>query len=242
MEFTYSAYIDLINLLKEKKYIFSNYNDYSEKNKSVIFRHDVDICLERAVKLAKIENNNNIKSTYFILLSTEIYNVFSKESDKMLKEILELGHEIGLHFDELKYDINNKKELENYVQYEKNILEKALGIKIKTVSMHIPSNWILENDIQFKNIKNSYSKKFLKEFKYLSDSMMNWREDVVGIIEKETYDKLHILTHPFWYTEKKSNIKELASVFIENGNLKRYDYMRNIIINIEEIITEGEVK
>ncbi len=241
MDFTYKAYVDLIKLLKEKNYEFTNYKDYKNIEKSVIFRHDIDNSLERALKIAKLENENNIKSTFFVLLSTDFYNIFSKQSNSILKEIISLGHEVGLHFDEKRYKINNEKDLEYYVEYEKNLLGGGLGIDVTTVSMHRPSKWILENDIQFKNIINSYSKEFLHEFKYLSDSRMHWREDVLGIIKGEGYNKLHILTHPFWYTEDKGDIKERVSGFIKEANRERYYQMKDNIRYIEEVFLEDDL-
>lgn len=242
MDFTYKSYLDLIYLLKNENYSFTNYKDYKNIDKSVIFRHDIDNSLERALKIAKIENENCIKSTFFVLLSTDFYNIFSKQSNEILKEIINLDHEIGLHFDEKTYEINNKKDLEYYIEYEKNILEKSLGIHVDTVSMHRPSKWILENDIQFKNIINSYSKEFLKQFKYLSDSRMHWREDVIGVVGSERYDKIHILTHPFWYSEdKNSNLKNKVSEFIKEANSERYYQMKNNIKNIDEIFMEDEL-
>lgn len=107
--------------------------------------------------------------------------------------------------------------------------------------MHRPSKWILENDIQFKNIINSYSKEFLHEFKYLSDSRMHWREDVLGIIKAEVYDKLHILTHPFWYSEEKGDIKERISGFIKDANRERYYQMKDNIRDIEEVFLEDDL-
>lgn len=236
MNFTYDAYIELIKLLKSNFYNFANYKNYKEILRPVIFRHDIDNSLEKALKIARIENENNVKSTYFALLSTNFYNIFSKESNEILTEIKKLGHKIGLHFDEKRYVIKDKEDLEKYIEYEKSILEKVIGTKVYSVSMHRPSKWILENDIQFKNIINTYSKTFFDEFRYLSDSRMHWREDVLGIINSRKYDKLHILTHPFWYDEGEGDIKERVSKYINDANKERYNYMKDNIRDIEEIM------
>lgn len=241
MDFTYKEYIDLINMLKQNNYKFTNYRDYKNIKRPVIFRHDIDNSIERALEIAKIEKANDVKSTFFVLLSTDFYNVFSKKSNALLREIIGNGHRIGLHFDEKRYQINNKEELEQYIECEKDIIGGVLDTIIDTVSMHRPSKWILENDIQFDNIINSYSKEFLHQFKYLSDSRMHWREDVLGIIESQEYDKLHILTHPFWYAENKGDIKERVSGFIREANRDRYYQMKDNIRDIEEIVRLGEV-
>lgn len=241
MDFTYDAYVELINLLKRKDYQFCNYLNYDQYCKTVIFRHDIDTSLDKALKIAKLEHENNITSTFFVLLSTNLYNIFSKKSNKILKEIMNLGHDIGLHFDEKRYEISNVKDLEYYISKESHILTSTINKEIKVVSMHRPSKWILENDIQFENLINSYSKKFLLDFKYLSDSRMHWREDVLGIIDSGLYDRLHILTHSFWYSNKNETVNKKLMDFIVNARMERYYHLKDNIRNIDEIISEGDL-
>lgn len=191
--------------------------------------------------MARLEYENNIISTFFVLLSTDFYNVFSKKSNNVLKEIINLGHHIGLHFDEKRYEIPSSKELEYWVERESEILAYAIGKEIKVVSMHRPSKWIVENDIQFERIINSYSKKFLLDFKYLSDSRMHWREDVLGIIDSERYDRLHILTHSFWYSYKNETINEKLIKFIDNGKIERYYSLKDNIRDLDEMVCEADI-
>lgn len=233
MKFSYKYYSDLLQNLLLREYVLSSYNNEVSNNKSVILRHDVDCCLEKALEMAKLEFQLGVQSTYFVLLSTDFYNVFSKKSNQLLQEILLLGHEIGLHFDELRYSINDKKDLELYVEYERKILEGALGKSVKTVSMHRPSAWILENDIQFSNCINSYNTKFFKDYKYVSDSRMNWREDVTAIIESGVYDRLHILTHPFWYHESDKDMYEILNDFVEKA---KSDRKISLCENIKDLV------
>lgn len=241
MNFTYDGYLGLINLLKEKNYHFCNYLNYNEHDRSVIFRHDIDNSLSKALKIARLEYENNIASTFFVLLSTDFYNVFSKNPNEILKDIMSLGHQIGLHFDEKRYEICSTKELKYWVKRESDILGCVIDKEIKVVSMHRPSKWLLENDIQFKRIINSYSKKFLSDFKYLSDSRMHWREDVLNIIDKESYDKLHILTHPFWYSNKEESMKKKLIDFINCSKLERYNNIKDNFRNIEEVLSMEEL-
>lgn len=176
-----------------------------------------------------------------ILLSTEFYNIFSKKSYKILKEIKDLRHDIGLHFDEKRYEINSLKDLEYWVKKEVSCLESLIDCSIYVVSMHRPSKWILENDIRFERIINSYSKTFFEEFKYLSDSRMYWREDVIRIIENQQYNKLHILTHPFWYSDKEETMKEKLINFINNSKMERYYNIKDNLRNIEEVLKVSEI-
>lgn len=241
MEFTYKAFSELIELLKKEGYIFSSYHDYKSKEKCVIFRHDVDYSLYKALDLAKIEYESEVKSIYFVLLSTNFYNIFSKESYDVLKEIMNLGHEVGLHFDETKYEINSIEDFKLYIENEIKVLELLFGKPIVYVSMHRPSKLVLDNDIVFDNVVNSYSKEFFREFKYISDSRMNWREDVFEIVNSGKYNKLHILTHPFWYADKQEDIGEKLINFINNANKERAKYQDENFKDLYDVINREDI-
>lgn len=241
MQFTYKSYESMLNLLKDCNYCITDYNEYKNYEKCVILRHDVDNSLYDAVKLAKIEYKNNIRSTYFILLSTDFYNIFSKNSRAWINELISMGHHIGLHFDETKYDLNNEDLLKKYVQKERNIMSQELGIDINVVSMHRPSKWILEKNIVFENIINTYSKEFFEDFKYVSDSRMHWREDVTEIIKSSNYKRLHILMHAFWYNENNELPKSILKSFLNSKNKEMYYALKSNIRNLDELITEGDI-
>lgn len=241
MKFTYEEYIRLIDLLKDNNYSFCHYLNCDKYDRHVILRHDIDFCLNKALKIARIDYENNISSTFFVLLSTDFYNIFSKESCCLIKEIKNLGHQIGLHFDEKRYNISNIKELIHWVKWESEILSNLLDTIIKVVSMHRPSKWILENDIQFDGMVNTYSKNFFSDYKYLSDSRMHWKEDVFGVIASKRYKKLHILTHPFWYSNKCETINQKLLNYIQEAKLKCYYSLEENIRDLSEFINKGAV-
>lgn len=103
MEFTFPAYRGLLSLLRERGYEFRGYHDYADTSRCVILRHDVDQSLSQAVRLAELEAEEGVRSTWFVLLRTDFYNVFSKAGTEALRHIQFLGHDIGLHFDEASY-------------------------------------------------------------------------------------------------------------------------------------------
>mgnify|MGYP000111129946 CR=1 FL=1 len=236
MEFTYLAYENLIKKLKDKNYKFCDYVNYKEKNKVVILRHDVDTSLNKALEMVKLENLLGVSAYYFVLLSTDFYNTSSEKSLKILKEIRKLGGKIGLHFDEKKYNLKSKEDYIKYINYELDIFSKILKEKIDVVSMHRPSKNFLEMDLEIPNVINSYQKKFFNDFKYVSDSRMNWRENVEEIVESEKYNQLHILTHPFWYSEKIESIEEKLEEFLKLAYKERYESLEENIRDFEQII------
>ena len=103
------------------------------------------------------------------------------------------------------------------------MLESILEKKVDTVSMHEPSSHILNMDLKIPDMINSYSKKYFHEYKYLSDSMMRWREDAETIVREGKYQKLHILTHPFWYQETEMLRKDILEEYINEASFVRKD-------------------
>lgn len=241
MDFTIQGYKDLVRLIQEKGYDICNYYNYLESKKFVIMRHDIDFDLQKAVHLAEIENQMGISSVYFVLISSNFYNIISECNTRYLNEIASYGHEIGLHFDEAKYKELNIQQIEEKVFEEAGLLEEIIGRDVKTVSMHRPSKIMLESDLDFCHILNTYGKKFFKDMKYLSDARMNWREDVISILENEEFDKIQLLTHPFWYTEKKFTITEKLKKFVVRASEERYRELDGNLRDLESVLPRKEI-
>lgn len=184
-----------------------------------------------------------VKSTYFVLLTSDFYNVFSKKSRDGIKQIQEKGHTIGLHFDEVCYPdiLGNAEAVKRKIIEEAELLSSVVGDKVDIVSMHRPSQFVLEADMEIPGMINSYGQIYFQKFKYLSDSRRRWREPVDDIIESGRYESLHILTHPFWYGETEEDIHETVSKYINSGNDFRYQVMASNITDMSSIMTAQEV-
>ncbi|WP_027204149.1 hypothetical protein [Butyrivibrio fibrisolvens] len=241
--FTYEYYKKILIALKNNGYIFADYHNWKDSDKCVILRHDIDMSLERAVKLAELEGNFGIQSTFFVLLTSDFYNVFSKRSSVLIKRIMDEGHKIGLHFDESCYpEINGNVDLMRArIRSEVDVLEQAIQCKCGVVSMHRPTKELLDADIQFDGVINSYGKTFFKDFKYLSDSRRNWKEPIDKIICSGKYKRLHVLTHAFWYGTVERDIHDTIMEFVNSANSERYIFVSENITDINSIMNKNEV-
>lgn len=247
MHFTYESYRKLVEQIIKRGYQITDYHSYESVDKPCILRHDIDMDIKKARVFAEKEKeieNGQVNSTYFVLISSDFYNPFSKENILELRKISRLGNEIGLHFDEKKYMCDETYDLEylkECVYKEIKILSEMMELPVHTVSMHRPSTQFLNSKIKFKNIINSYDSKFFSQFKYLSDSRRHWRENVDEIVEQAEHEALHILTHPFWYDEKELNLKEELLKFICSGNKKLYENTNINFRNLESVIKLEEI-
>ena len=235
-QFTYDSYRGLIYLLRGNGYAIKSYHTWQETDCCVILRHDIDTSLEKAVELARVEQELGVSSTYFVLLTSDFYNVASKRSLEKLRVIQSMGHELGLHFDEKAYPDGTSDETVVRILHERDVLASILGTPVTTVSMHRPSRKTLEADLKIPGMVNSYGKTFFHDFKYLSDSCRRWREPVEEIIQSGEYDRLHILTHAFWYCDCEEDISTTVRNFIASANGDRYRQMADNITNIDVIL------
>ena len=102
--------------------------------------------------------------------------------------------------------------------------------------MHRPSKKTLEANYDLGDVVNSYGKEFFNGFKYVSDSRRRWREDVNEVIQSDKYNRLHILTHAFWYNTVERDIKESILAFIDEAKEERLVSLDQNITDLSEII------
>lgn len=241
MDFTYESYSKLIKLLQDNGYEIRNYQNHIESKKCAILRHDVDFDLYKAATFSKYEKELGVKSVYFVLVSSNFYNVHSSCNTRNLYDILDSGHEVGLHFDEVKYAEGNIEKLEEAIYKEAEILGNIIGKKINAVSMHRPSQKMLSSNLKLDGMVNTYGTLFFQKFQYLSDSRMNWRIDPEPIIRSGNYNKIQLLTHPFWYTEQDEMMTEKLKAFVLRASKERYIELSSNIKDIESALPQDEL-
>ena len=239
-DFTLSNYKKLISIAKNS-YKFYGYDNYDLSSRFIILRHDVDYSVHRSLKMARAENEIGVSSTYFLLLHSEFYNIFEKEIYELIKEIISLGHEIGLHFDSHFYNITNENQLESKLILEKNILEKFFSIEIKSFCFHITSDFTINcNKSSYAGMINAYSSFFQNDIDYCSDSNGYWRfNSLKDVISDNTVRHLQINLHPAWWQEKvlspkkriyrsielrANKVKVIYDKNLESTNRKNIDY------------------
>ena len=208
-DFTYRHYGEVIKEAKKLGFSFHTLRDYindGPDNNFIILRHDVDISIKHALRMAEFENSFGVKSTYFVRVS-KILDPFSKENSDRLKIIADLNHEIGLHYDS---DIIRLGDFKSYLSDKKKLLERAAKTKICGAALHkvkrldgkkeieklnFIEEFLEELDLEY----DAYSDRFMKNAKYISDSSRRWKDGCMcEKIREET--KLYILTHPIWWS------------------------------------------
>lgn len=245
-DFTTSHYRDLIRKAKEKNYIFSRYHSFDKNSKFVLWRHDIDLSPHRALRLAQIENEEGVFSTYFIHLHSEYYNPFEKEVFNIIKQIIGLGHDIGVHFDAHFYDLKTEKEIETRLLNEKQILENLFSTKIHSFSFHFTNPFVLScTKWMYAGLINAYADYFKTEVTYCSDSNGYWRfQRMMDVIEESNVPRLHLLTHPEWWQEEMMSPWQKIKRAVDGRALRNREYYRNLLSSagMKNIDWNGEIK
>lgn len=201
-DFTESGYRDLLSLAASR-YRFARFGD-SSADRHVLWRHDIDISVNRAVRLAEIEAELGIISTYFLHFRSPFYNLMNSEMQRLIRRIITLGHDLGLHFDLSRHRQDlSRSMLEAAITAESELLSREFGTPPCAVSFHDIGTLRepVPDDDRLCGLVNAYSKHLRDDYGYISDSNGIWRyrrlRDVLNRAEEE---RLQVLTHPEWWT------------------------------------------
>lgn len=178
--------------------------------------------------MAHLERKNNVRSTYFFLLTSGVYNILDKDIINKIIFIKRLGHEIGLHFDPSVY---NKRKILNGLKMELKIFEKLFKKKVKIISFHRPNKNFFTMNKKILGISHTYQKLYSKKISYFADSRNLFR---YGHPLKSTDFKnnlnLQILIHPIWWQKKfKIHTNTKIKEFIKKKN---QDLKENLLKNL----------
>ncbi len=129
-DFTQKRYAQLIMALQSQGFFFQPFRDYikSPKENSILLRHDVDRIPEKSLQIAKLQMEYGIKGSYYFRILPCSYN------EDIIKQIADLGHEIGYHYEDLSL---TKGNIDNaYTSFCKNLEKFRKLYPVKTICMH----------------------------------------------------------------------------------------------------------
>lgn len=223
-DFTLPTYRNLVQELLNTGYSIQTLQDYIQqpKDKTVILRHDVDRNPKNSLKIAKIENATGINSSYYFRIVKKSYD------ENIIRQIAEMGHEIGYHYEEMNLTKGDHKKA---IQLFNDNLKRIRKIKIvKTICMHgSPMSKFDNRDIwkkydyrEFGIIGEPYFDIDFNEVLYLTDTGRHWnnsRGNVRDLVQskyrfnfKSTFDVIHALRK-----------NELPSKIMLNVHTQRWD-------------------
>ncbi|MBN9162498.1 MAG: hypothetical protein BGO98_32990 [Myxococcales bacterium 68-20] len=201
------AYLERLYARLKRDFDLALLGDASEEDSAhdrprAFVRHDIDVSLERAVELARKEQEWGVRSTYHVMLDSPFYDVRSERSAAAIAEIIAIGHEVGLHYDV----VARKTKTVDGVTREKDIdsackeLASIIGRDVRSLSFHLPIEELIRGPLRVAGRVSGYAKELFQW--YLSDSRARWREgDPIESLGMPRGKVLQILIHPIWWGE-----------------------------------------
>lgn len=200
-DFTTDHYREIVDTIKQthRTLSFADVHDLGDAlfdiERFVIMRHDVEISIPAAVRLAEIDAAAGVTSTFF-LLQTGDYNPFEEQEAHGVRRILDLGHDIGLHYDAALFE-RLDVDAEAVVKAQISAFEAFFNTTVFSMSSHMPMRSGITLSVP--GVIDAYEPRFMVDMKYLSDSTQQWREGVVTD-NLGRYDRIHLLTHEYiWH-------------------------------------------
>jgi len=210
-EFTFGHYRRIVESGLESGYRFICFDELARAREAdgyfCLLRHDCEGDLATALQLGKLEREMGVTSTYFVQLRSPLYNVLSSPHGKLIRKLLDLGHRLGLHFDERSADHAPPATIPDLVDKERALLSAEFGVPVDAVSFHQPTAVVLENNVKIRCL-NTYDRQDMAGFGYLSDSSWHWREDPVEAFRSRSHAKLQLLLHPECWTDRSMTVQE----------------------------------
>ena len=93
--FTYREYAGFLHRLGER--VVVPMREFASGDGDLALRHDVDLRLQSAIELARIEHDRGLRATYFLLHTAPYWT--GEELVPAARRLQELGHEVGFHND-----------------------------------------------------------------------------------------------------------------------------------------------
>jgi hypothetical protein len=172
--FTLAHYRELLHAARGGGYRFVHFDELPRRG-DLLLRHDVDLSLDAAVRMAELEAEEGVSATYFLMTESVFYNLASREGATARARLRELGHRVGLH-----------------AVYPHAVLDERFD---PVVAWHNPDPGYMTAPVA--GAVNVMQEGYFDPPTYRSDSNQRWRSGCPhGELRAGGFPWLQLLTHP----------------------------------------------
>jgi hypothetical protein len=173
--FDLDHYRELLGAARAGGYEFGRFDGEPAAGR-VYLRHDVDLSLDAALRLAEVEADAGARSTYFLMSESVFYNLASREGADAVAGLRELGHDLGVHA----------------VWPSVPARDERFG---SVLAWHNPDPGYMTEPVD--GYLNVMAAPWFTQGLYRSDSNQHWRSGCPhGELADGAFEWLQLLTHP----------------------------------------------
>jgi hypothetical protein len=202
--FSLAHYGELLEAAKTGGYRFAGFDRAPEKG-DLILRHDVDLSLEAAVRMAEVEAEAGASSTWFLMTRSIFYNLSSKEGERTVARLRELGGRIAHHAVWPDVDLDARF--------------------VPVVAWHNPDPEYMSAPIV--GALNVMTAPWFDAEHYRSDSNADWRHGCPHAqLAAGGFEWLQLLTHPEIWAYDGATMGETMRSFLDADRAARLEHLR----------------
>lgn len=207
-DFTMQHYRRALAAAKDR-YEFRFFDQEQTAEPHVLWRHDLDASVARAASMAAAEREAGVRATYFLRLHSAFYNPLETGTHSLVRDIVRHGHQLALHFEAGFHRVASRRALEGALERDRRVIEDWFGVEVAAFSFHNPQGdgMLGFGSDRYGGMVNTYGG-HLKGYKYVSDSNGYWRHDRLYDVLCGGPPRLHVLTHPEWWTDRPMTPRE----------------------------------
>src|SRR5271165_2369163 len=101
--FSHEVYSEILKRARQLGYEFPTVSELKagahSRSKFLLLRHDIDVSPRYALRMAELETELGVRSSYYVLLHSLYYNPAANPHWDALRKIAAMGFEVGLHYE-----------------------------------------------------------------------------------------------------------------------------------------------
>ena len=192
IDFRIHVFENLLIELISKDYKVFNYFEYTKSNyngKVCILRHDVDRISKYILEIASLERDKQLSATYYFP------SKIVKRNSVLIKEISDMGHEVGYHYNELSLSRGHPQKATQLLHENIKLLREIASVNTICMDgrpLNLWDNRDLWKHIDYKNLGISgeiYLDLNYNEFAYYSDTGRKWDNENINVRDKVITDQ-----------------------------------------------------
>jgi hypothetical protein len=202
-DFDLRHYVELLDAIEAGGYRYASFDREPEPG-TVLLRHDVDLSLDAALRLARLERERGATATYFLMTESVFYNLSSEHGREVLRELRDLGHAVGLH-----------------AVYPRASHDDRFDA---VLAWHNPDPAYVHEPVS--GFVNVMQPPWFTKGRYRSDSNQHWREGCPhDDLARGDFGWLQLLVHPeIWVYEGKS-MRETMEAMLDAKRAEWLDHL-----------------
>jgi hypothetical protein len=207
--------------------------------RTVFIRHDIDVAPRFVLPVARMEAQLGLRASYLVMTDCLLYSTDDDVFRTMLAELVELGHEVGLHVqvpDSVLVEGAASPALADLINLGSAQLKSITGVPVESFSFHRPARQFLRGPLLVAGKVSGCAAELMGW--YLSDSAGRWREGPpVPSLTRPHRPLLQLLIHPVWWGSRHMSAPDrLQTFFREETEGKSAEFTADFDRRLSETI------